>query len=288
MQLELFYGQASSHQASVGVATDQPAPEQAVWQGTVYGPFCEYAQTLPARVEFRPTTPDSLVPCEAVLPDPCFWTPESPYWYEVKLQARQGDRVLGACHRTFGIRPLTRQGRHLMLAGRRHVFRGARRTEARREPLAAWREAGSTMLCDQPDDTLCQQASQLGIMLLAQVPDAGDELQQTLWRLSRWPAVGLVILTAPNLTELNRLQRPRNLLLGQPLTPSSSDEPLAGWADVIVCPADSSRLPALTDRPVIACWPGDTAATVVAARRESDRLQRDLAATVDLAGYIVL
>ena len=55
-------------------------------RGHVTGPFCDRAQTLPATLPLRAIEHGDQLLAEAVVPDPCFWTPELPFQYRVQIE----------------------------------------------------------------------------------------------------------------------------------------------------------------------------------------------------------
>jgi beta-galactosidase/beta-glucuronidase len=48
--------------------------------------------------------PNESGTAEAIVPDPCVWSPELPHLYEVDVEARQGERVVGEYHGMIGLR----------------------------------------------------------------------------------------------------------------------------------------------------------------------------------------
>jgi beta-galactosidase/beta-glucuronidase len=78
--------------------------EPVVLQGTLRGPYCETARTLPAEFAFRELGAKESGLAEAIVPDPCVWSPELPHLYEVLIEARQGDRVVASYHGMIGLR----------------------------------------------------------------------------------------------------------------------------------------------------------------------------------------
>jgi len=109
--------------------------------GTLRGPYCEGARTLPAEFAFRhvetkslsqnrlrrggqahfaPKTPQNEpVPdgsgigskeggltAEAVVTDPCMWSADVPHLYEVVVEARQGEQVIAEYRGKIGLRRL--------------------------------------------------------------------------------------------------------------------------------------------------------------------------------------
>jgi hypothetical protein len=99
---------------SLGDVTDMEAqvfarytgPESVELTGSLRGPFCEIAKTLPAVFPFRKTAalPPSAV--EALVTEPCLWSPEMPQLYQVDLQAVQGEKTIAEYHGTIGLERL--------------------------------------------------------------------------------------------------------------------------------------------------------------------------------------
>src|SRR4051794_30246190 len=73
-------------------------------RGKVRGPFCENAHTLPADFPFRTLSAQRPGEAEAIVTDPCLWSPEMPHVYQVDVEARQDDRIVAEYHRTIGLR----------------------------------------------------------------------------------------------------------------------------------------------------------------------------------------
>lgn len=73
-------------------------------RGTLRGPYCDTAHTLPAEFAFReaPDGPADMV--EAVVTDPCMWSPDLPHLYHVDIEARLGDQVVAEIHDNIGLR----------------------------------------------------------------------------------------------------------------------------------------------------------------------------------------
>ena len=99
---------------SVGDVTDMEAVVRARFlgdriatlRGTLRGPFCEKARTLPADFPFRDLGSQQLGTAEAIVTDPCMWTPEMPHLYRVEVEAIEGDRVVAEYHGTIGLERL--------------------------------------------------------------------------------------------------------------------------------------------------------------------------------------
>jgi hypothetical protein len=70
--------------------TIQKCEAHSVLRITVSGPYSEYASTLPATIPFRPSK-DSPQLWTVTIPDPCYWTPDSPHCYRVAIQYKDGN-----------------------------------------------------------------------------------------------------------------------------------------------------------------------------------------------------
>ena len=83
------------------------ASEAIVMRGTVRGPFCNQAQTLPAEFKFRDLGPQQGGIAEVVIPDPCLWSPELPQLYQVDVAAFRGEQIVAEYHGQVGLKRAT-------------------------------------------------------------------------------------------------------------------------------------------------------------------------------------
>jgi hypothetical protein len=286
-RLEIFFGAASEAMCRVYARLENIGSDlQPTLTGTLTGPTCRYAETLPAVFSFVDRGPGRALLAEAVVPEPCFWTPAMPHLYRAEVQRRQADTVLAQVERTFGIRPLGASGRRLIYAGKGWVLRGAAADELPKTELEVWHDAETAMLARDPDDALCETASRVGVLLVAELetPDI-----RAIRRLSRWPAVGVICFTGPDAPD-GLAQLGHNAILAQRF---AAGEPLAPapWAEAAICQVTTAgTLPggfADCPVPIVAIRPAETLQSVAAGRAGCDRLQRDLAPGGQFAGYIV-
>ena len=78
-----------------------------VLRGTLRGPYCERAHTLPADYSFRDirhVEASAGAVAEAVVADPCLWSEELPHLYQASLEALHGDIVVAEYHGVIGLR----------------------------------------------------------------------------------------------------------------------------------------------------------------------------------------
>jgi hypothetical protein len=284
--LQVFFGDTNPALARVYARLAAvPAGSNVKLSGTVSGPVCEYSHTLSATTRFLERGSAPALLAEAVVADPCFWSPELPMLYRVQVEVRENRELLAATDRWLGIRPLAASGRRLLDCGRNLVLRGSIRPQAASvASLAEWHAAEAAIWLDDPTDELLAEASRLGVWLVVTVTPA------TLARIARWPAVAVCIL--PQDAELTDGQHydARNVVLAQSFGP---DEPIApqAWCQMAVdCSTREERFAeraAGCPLPVIACRRDPAVHSVAEVRGGCDRLQRSLAGRGEFAGYFV-
>lgn len=300
-ELDVFFGDATAHSARLYARSPRPADGDA-WslEGFVRGPFSSHGQTLPAN---SPLVDGGLGPTllgEAVVPDPCFWTPENPTLYEIQLRVLHEGREVAADSRTLGIRRLGVHGGDFVFDSKRWVLRGIDRNRVAHEPpdpigdrqLHAWWDLAATVVTTDPDDALCAAASREGVVVLARLDTAGEMWRDELRRLAHWAAVGLVVLDGPGAEPDARLRGlAPNLCLVQSFRDGQAVTP-APWAHAVKVEVTSdlagfARRVAGCELPVIASRPLPAPLDLPEARAAVDLLQRDLASHGDYAGYVV-
>ncbi|MCE9604463.1 MAG: hypothetical protein K8U03_06100 [Planctomycetia bacterium] len=313
MQFEwtVFFGDAGDAEARVYVlaapivAGDPSTVDQAELlaglkiTGRVEGPKCRYSHTLPARipVQFRgmkTTDGKSLLVGEAIVPDPNMWTPELPFLYRATVEVRRGAEVIASYEQDFGIRPLGVIGRRLVYCGKTWVPRVVNRDIVKPVvPLEEWRDAATAMSVVEPDDALCREASEIGVVLIAGVRQGpGRDALATVRRLSRYPAVVIALIESvlPLPPEFRLAARNTLLASWQPSPPPAEE---ADATDVFLATKYSfvriGDLDTVWDslRPVFAFSPLQNAHSLEEARARCDELQADLAGKCHPAGYLV-
>jgi hypothetical protein len=305
-RLELFFGEAADAVARVYARLRGTEPnDQLQLTGILKGPSCRYAKTLQATFSLADRGPGKSLLAETIVPEPCFWTPEMPQLYQADLQLRRQGELLAQTSRIFAIRRLGADGRKLLFDGKRWVLRAILRNEVPAAELSQWRESDTAMLVKDPDEKLCEEASRVGVLLAADLdrPEPrtlspcgrgqgeGTDVEwarNNIRRLSRWPAVGMVV--SSGVPPLDPGDLNHNLLLAQRFRPEDPIVP-AAWADAVVCEmADPDNWVARTadcKLPIIAARPAARPRSLMEARALCDQLQRDLAGRGEIAGYIV-
>lgn len=241
--LQVFFGDTNAAEARVYARLPMSdALKGCRLTGKVMGPTTMYGHTLSASIALVDRGPGATLLAEAIVPEPCFWSPESPFLYRAVVGLSRGNEILTAVHCTVGIRPLGTAKNRLILEGRPWLLRGVHLANVPSTPFPDLRKAGLSLVvaASRADDGLLELASGLGVALVVQSSGDLSELQ----RLSRWPAVVLAIL--PQSTTIDRKEVP-NLLLAQ-----EGHDQLAPWADVVLAAdADSScPLPVIASRPI--------------------------------------
>lgn len=293
--LEIFFGDANNALARVYARLPaERLPEGCRLTGRVVGPTCAYSRTLPASIQLaaRPSPAGEALLAEAIVPDPCFWTSDLPFLYQVQVELRRGDNVLESIVRPVGIRPLAITRRRFIWEGRAWVPRSALSAALPTASLADWRAADLVMCVERPADELCAEASRLGAVVAAELSGSAADAASEARRLARWPAVAMLLLDASTPIDAALRQAARNLLLGRVQSPGNAD---ADHADFIVCEGrtpDTIAACALVVKShcppaVLARLDSGWHDSLSDARRACDALQAELAGRGEFAGYLV-
>lgn len=300
--IEVFSGSADPTEARVyavaALAEEfRLEPKQFQWNGHLIGPECEFAHTLSARIPFVHRPADESLLAEAIVPDPCFWTPELPFLYRAVLELRRDDEPSVKIDRQIGIRRLGIRGRDLYFEGKRFVLRGIGGNSEWESPLemAFLRQTWTAVVISWPTKELCELASKCGILIVADLRTAETDSSrgaaaETVRTVARWPAVVMAIVDANTLPSIEIRGAVHNLLIGQYVT-AAEHLSVAENAQIIFAkvgePDDFAHWAMNCNRPVIAVRRLAQQVKIEAARDACDALQRDLAPLGDFAGYVV-
>lgn len=287
-QLEIYFGRTTATEARIYAEYRGPGCSEIELAGSVHGPECETARTLPMSTRFVLLPPGETALAEARVPDPCFWTPDGPYRYEVEVEVRHSGEPVLTHRQELGIRPLGVRGADFLLEGRRWVLRGVWRDDVSVGQLSEFREAAAALVSSSIMPHVWKAAGRKGVLCAAILSSAQTNLAAELKRLARMPSVAMVFFR-DGMPDIAPRNVPRNLILGQALLEGEAVEPDAK-ARAVVCRAEVVRhqhLAAGVALPLLVYRPCDPSLPVAAAREECDTLQRDLASLGDFAGYIV-
>ena len=197
LRVEIFTGEATPASARLYVKVHGlPEHSGATVTGTVRGPVCAHSRTLQATIPLADLGPGDAPAGAAIIPDPCYWTPELPFLYRVEVRcSRGGEIVLEETH-TVGLRLLGLRGEQLYLAGQAWLPRGVRVAAEQLAELTPWHEYELALWINNPDDPLCRAASETGVALVADLRSAGLSVADELARLNRWPCVVAAAITS--------------------------------------------------------------------------------------------
>lgn len=286
--IEVAVADASPAAATVLIRTDLP-PEQL--DGQLSGPYCRLSHTLPVATPLSKTAGPAGWSARVDLIDPCFWSPQMPAYYRLRLRCKQAGQGTEGVERPVGIRHLAARRQSLYLEGRRWVVRGAWAGMTDWCDFAAWRQQRLCRISRGWEPGLWQQASEVGLGVIADLrwSDAGD-LAGLLRRLWTWPAVFAVVVPADHPAGGHIRHWAPNLIVAAASPPSPVLPPRPAWADLQLVHARllGGLAPAQAPRhPLWAVGPRTAELDATDVRRDCERLQARLAPQWDLAGYLV-
>ncbi len=290
-KLELFFGDASDAAARVYALLPRDKSSASLQlTGELIGPECRFAQTLSARIPFRDCGPGESLLAEAVVPDPCFWTPGLPMMYRANLGARSEGRDFGRLSRArataeqhvplspcgrgargegdrdfqlekwMGIRRLGVRGRSLGLDNARWVARGLRLERIAPEDLPLARETGTAIISPPADDAIYFEASRFGVPLVIDLTDGPVDIGEVR-RAGAWPAVFAFVFDLRAEIGADARAAARNVLFAakpaaddkSPLAPGRWPGVPPAWAQVVLVdlPLGSSVSAAASELPIL-------------------------------------
>lgn len=177
MSLSLVLGRCDSLRAEVFLRAALPAsatPAGAVITGSLKGPECRRAITLPVTATFLPLPADAShansIVGRAVLTEPSYWTPELPSLYQMKARVVASGLGIETCEQAVGLRRFGVRGRSLWLDGRRFVPRGLLMPE-RDIDLKRFREASLTAMVADPSEAFLKECDAEGVPVIAILAD---------------------------------------------------------------------------------------------------------------------
>ncbi|MDZ4656316.1 MAG: hypothetical protein SH868_01925 [Bythopirellula sp.] len=252
--------------------------------GVACGPYCDFAKTLTADFTFKPKAGS----VEALLIEPCYWTPQLPFWYDLRLRLLMQDGSERQEVVPVGLRRWYCDGRDFRLESKRVVLRGLRHDSPTKNDLQHAREFETVLVVDNPTAEVCQSASRIGVPLVADLRDNELSWDEVFRQLDWSPAVLLLLLSVDQLKVMSDAERPRQSFVA--VRVGANDPQPAVKCDVYTVELASDERPpiwlATCGKPVIAIRK-EAASEISTARAGCDRLQTELAPEFDLAGYFV-
>ena len=229
--VELFFGHVSMAEARIYARWTANSIGEGPITGTIRGPRCAYSKTLPATIPFREKGPGLTRLIEAIVPDPCLWTPELPFLYDVSIEWHNSQQQHQTTRQVVGMRAFGVRDGGFRWETRPWVLRAQRVASANPHDFPLWRDADVALAVPWPEDSLCQQAGEVGTMLVALCHDAASNPLAELQRLSRWPAVVLAVLPISTAWPADLTRLVPNLLLAET---HQTSQPLSPWATLAV------------------------------------------------------
>jgi hypothetical protein len=289
--LDVFYGDLTANRAYVYARLPRPADDAGLTlTGFIRGPRCLHAETLPLTAKLVDLGPGATVLARALVPEPCFWSPDLPAIYDVTVNLLRGSEIIATENREIGLRALGVRDRNLFLEGKRWVLRGVTVSSAIATLPRAWHETSAAYVAEQAGHEQLAEASQFGAIVVVRVDGVDEHIAPALRRLALHPAVALAVIENQLPGNFQHAAIAPNLLLAQRLENGATFTPQP-WAHAIWADADDTRalktLLRAIDRPIIAVRRLTSPLPLDQARAACDLLQRDLAPIGQFAGYIV-
>lgn len=289
-QLEIFFGELTVNRAHIYARLPRGTDDAGLsLAGQVRGPRCLHAETLPATSPLVDLGSGPTLLARAVVPDPCFWSPDLPAIYDVSVNLLRGSEVVASERREIGLRSLGVRGTNLLVEGKRFVLRGVRQQSSAEKLPRDWHAASAALYISQPTNEVLLEASQWGALILAELAEQEDAVA-AIARLSQYPAVAIAVLRGNRSANLKPSARAPNLLFAQRID-KGNDFELQPWAQLMIVDAADATLvaqvAATSQTPIIVLRTLATPAPIHEARAACDLLQRDLAHLGQFAGYIV-
>lgn len=169
-------------EVTVTVVLDDPDTDGLELKGRLAGPCTPLAETIEVPHHLRMTTAeDGLLRGRVLLPDPCMWTPETPFLYRGPVEVWRHGQLRGSVHVQHGVKELLLKSKGLRLNGEMLSLKCLLAKGVTPEDLPRVRQHGiNTLLISVGPETepLWDAAETWGFFLLAQI-DPHDEAM--LW-----------------------------------------------------------------------------------------------------------
>jgi hypothetical protein len=268
-------------------ATDGDEGSCTTIEGTIEGPFCSIARTLPTTFSIRAVAVAGQGVSETVVVDPCYWTPALPFLYRLNLTLRDARGDTFRISESLGLRRWCAEGADLKLERKRIVLRGAEMS-ANEATLPIAREVEIALLVGEPSVDFCRAASYQGVAIVADLRGASGDIETTLRNYALHASVLVVLVTddAAKLLPTQALPLIARVVGAMDVQATIERYPRA---DILAVELDADERPpawvAQCGKPAVAIRSTASFADFRGARETCDRLQADLAPQFNLAGY---
>jgi Glycosyl hydrolases family 2 len=303
--LDVFYGELTPARATVYARLEGMENTTGLsLSGVVCGPRCFYSKTLPATFRLHDAGPGPSLLAKSLVPDPSYWSPETPHIYDVTVELRKGTEIIASEVRQIGFKPLGISGRFFTWEGKPWVLRGVS-TRLGCFDAAHWHDRTTCAVFAgwQDDETLLRSLEGLSsygvltwIFVVAEIKHS--ILRHWVSQLSRFPCVAGLVLLAKESSEVftpDIFAAAPNLLIGcagKGVTPTDSRgkffwiRPDYGRSLNDFSTSDRPIVVVQELKPAMASWSREPF-RLEQARAACDKLQADLAPYGQFAGYIV-
>jgi hypothetical protein len=287
--LDVFYGELTPARAKVYARLEGLESTAGLsLSGIVRGPRCYYSTTLPATFRLDDAGPGPSLLAKALVPDPCYWSPETPNIYDVTVELRKGSDIIASEVRQIGFKPLGMSGRFFTWEGKPWVLRGVTAKPSTELNLNEWRNNSAALVGSGISDEDLQAASMKGVLCfcLGRVDCSESESLIEAKRFAKYPAVAIANVCLPT----------QNVQRMMPNVITTFKSMLSGEAKLITegvpvyrpyLPKERAERMTLVKVPLIVCRPEESALSVAEARSACDKLQAELAPVDQFAGYVV-
>ena len=195
--LQLYTSRASETEVYL-VLVDVSGGRIASVSGALRGPRCVRARTLQAEFEIQGTSNDRILGdfLGTIVTDPCYWTPQLPYLYDLKLEVKFTDGTSHSWTKAIGLRRWEAIGKNLVRERKRVVLRGKCVEDLSPKLIEQAAEAELALLVAPPAEEHVRQADEQGVSLIVDLRGTTDEVfsKQGGWHPS---VVGMIYSDQP-------------------------------------------------------------------------------------------
>jgi hypothetical protein len=288
---------------SLGLLTEASADVYLTWEAdagvrdvdaTLRGPQSDYARTLPGDFSFVRQGTETL---KATVADPCYWTPELPLLYDLRVKWRNQRGDLLEASDVIGLRRWESRGQSFFLNRRRTVLRGVKLSTCDSAVLHNAREVEAALWLPTPSRDTCVAAEQIGVAVVADLRSAANSLDACLSELAWRSSIMLAVIDVDQIRAIDSAAMPEHLQVAVYIGADTSEADWEEWRRLNLLPwirclaAETAGGRGLPDwladwkQTIVAITSDETYFEISQGRAACDRLQTALAPQWDLSGY---